>query len=78
MTPPACVYDQYRVDVYMGTHLSTQEIDHWQDMKVAQHLNTQVFLSVGSDHKSSFFAMSRSIRYQNIKLSIYYYSEFAY
>ena len=37
--------------VYICTHHPTPESDHWQDMKVAQHLNTQVFLAVGADHR---------------------------
>ena len=36
--------------VYIGTHHLTSEIDHWQDMKVALHLNTQVFLAVRAVH----------------------------
>ena len=46
------MFIMFIVYVYICTHHPNTENDHWQDMKVAQHLNTQVFLAIGAMHKS--------------------------
>lgn len=62
------MFIMFIVYVYICTHHPNTESDHWQDMKVAQHLNTQVFLATGAMHKSHLCVQVFIKFYEHIKI----------